>query len=170
MLTLESIRLISVKTMWIKSVGVFIVFRIFVNCKRQEHQQIPFFDLEKISNSFNFYKFTNLDSSYFAIMISLAHEHQKGKEALRFFDASIDKLDFFEFIVAQVVVFYQVVDIILFYDQNLLFIFFYAFFHSMTRSCTLGVFERANSKNDITVAVVSCPASWNRRAWATISS
>ena len=61
-------------------------------------------------------------------MISLAHEQQNGKKTLRFFDASIDKLDFFEFIVAQVVVFYQVVDIILFYDQNLLFIFFMRFF------------------------------------------
>ena len=74
--------------------------------------------LENILNRWNLYKFKNLDSRDFAIMISLAHEYQKGEEALRFFDASIDKLDLLELIVGKIAVFYQVVDIILFTDQN----------------------------------------------------
>ena len=50
-------------------------------------------------------KFTDLDSGYFAIMISLAHEHQKCEVALCFFDTCIDKLDFLESVVAEIVVF-----------------------------------------------------------------
>ena len=46
-------------------------------------------------------------------MVSFAQEHYKCEVALSFFDASIDKLDFLEPIVAEIAVFYQFVDIIL---------------------------------------------------------
>ena len=99
--------------MGVENLWILVVLRVLMNNVGQEHYKISFCDLKTtIFQPFWLLK-SYLDSRNIAIVVGLAHEHEKGEIALRFFNASVDEFDLFQPFVARVCVFYLIVDVFL---------------------------------------------------------